>query len=205
MDFNSSIKRICVFGDSIAWGACDYEKGGWVERLKMGLLENTDIDVYNMGVSGDSTIELLKRFKTELELMKPEVVVVAIGINDTKYMDETKTCKVNLEDFRKNIFTLIEIAKEFNDKMIFIGLTSVDETKTMPRIHEGKTKFYENELIKKYDSVLSEVCDTNGIKFVSVFNQLKISDLEDGLHPNSQGHQIILSKVRMEIEAFLKN
>ena len=27
-------KRICVFGASITWGACDYEVGGWVARLR---------------------------------------------------------------------------------------------------------------------------------------------------------------------------
>ena len=45
MNINSTIKRICVFGDSITWGACDYEKGGCVERLKTDLLEHSDINV----------------------------------------------------------------------------------------------------------------------------------------------------------------
>ena len=45
---------ICVFGDSITWGASDYEKGGWVERLKTYLMKNkNDVDVYNLGVSGE--------------------------------------------------------------------------------------------------------------------------------------------------------
>jgi lysophospholipase L1-like esterase len=26
--------KILVFGDSIAWGAFDLEKGGWVEKIK---------------------------------------------------------------------------------------------------------------------------------------------------------------------------
>ncbi len=48
--------HICIFGDSITWGACDYEKGGWVERLKIYFLEHTDnIEVYNLGVSDDDS------------------------------------------------------------------------------------------------------------------------------------------------------
>lgn len=204
MDIDSTIKRICIFGDSITWGACDYEKGGWVERLKTDLLEHTDIDVYNFGVSGNSTVDLLARFDAEVEIMKPEVIIFAIGINDSNYLSDPNVLKVTLKDFEANILTLVNKARKITDKLIFVGLTSVDETKTKPRIHRGNTKYYENNIIQKYDSVIAKICQQEKIPFVSLFSLLTNSNLEDGLHPNSSGHRIIFDQVKPVIESLVQ-
>ena len=204
MDINSTINRICIFGDSIAWGACDYDKGGWVERLKTDLLMHSDIDVYNFGVSGETTVNLLDRFKTEVEIMKPELIVIAIGINDSKYLNDPKVTEVNLKEFETNIRTLISEARKITNRIIFVGLTPVDETKTKPRIHQGNTKFYGNKIIQDYNSVLASTCQQEGIQFIGLFNLLKSSDLEDGLHPNSNGHKIIFDQVKPIIEKLIR-
>ena len=60
--------KILIFGDSIIWGAFDTE-GGWATRLKKYFDENRKEDfnyqVYNLGVSGDTTEDLLDRFEFE--------------------------------------------------------------------------------------------------------------------------------------------
>jgi hypothetical protein len=56
--------NIIVFRDSIAWGACDYEKGGRVDRLKIKL-NPKDKDVYNCSISGNNTADVLKRFYSQ--------------------------------------------------------------------------------------------------------------------------------------------
>jgi len=56
---------ILVFGDSITWGTADFEHGGWVTRLFIELGRDFEIDVYNLGVSGDKTPDLLERFESE--------------------------------------------------------------------------------------------------------------------------------------------
>jgi lysophospholipase L1-like esterase len=61
--FYSIIETICVFGDSITWGAYDPERGGWVNRLRNDL-EKKEIESYNLGISGDTTADLLKRFNS---------------------------------------------------------------------------------------------------------------------------------------------
>ncbi|MCK9378783.1 MAG: SGNH/GDSL hydrolase family protein [Candidatus Moranbacteria bacterium] len=50
----------CIFGDSIIEGYYDdEEKNGWVNRLKSIF---SDDEIYNLGISGDSTENLLNRF-----------------------------------------------------------------------------------------------------------------------------------------------
>ena len=77
--FTAIIMVITVFGDSVAWGAFDEKKGGWVDRFK---LHHSDC-VYNLGVSGDKSFDLLKRFQVECVARKPNVIFFAVGINDS--------------------------------------------------------------------------------------------------------------------------
>ena len=46
---------ICVFGDSVAWGAYDTDAGGWVNRLWLHCADNArEIDVYNLSIAGST-------------------------------------------------------------------------------------------------------------------------------------------------------
>ncbi|MDP3998378.1 MAG: hypothetical protein Q8P89_02085 [bacterium] len=63
--------HILAFGTSTTYGAWDIE-GGWVQRLRRFLDEKIitanyehDYFVYNLGVSGDKSADILERFETE--------------------------------------------------------------------------------------------------------------------------------------------
>lgn len=198
--------NIYIFGDSIVWGACDYEKGGWVERLKSYLMQNKeDVDVYNLGVSGNNTQDLLKRFDVEIKARKSEIsemIIIAVGINDSQYIKKREDPQVSLMEFGENIAVLLEKARKITNRVIFVGLTKVDESKVMP-IPWDETKYYENRVIQNYDSVVGEVCQKQGVPFISLFSVLTNQDLEDGLHPNSSGHEKIFKKVFEIVEPML--
>ena len=77
-------KRICVFGASITWGAFDDKKGGWVNRLKLiNFAQGNCIDIHNLGISGNTTNELLERIDTELFARNPDLIIFSIGANDS--------------------------------------------------------------------------------------------------------------------------
>lgn len=205
--------NICVFGDSIAWGACDYKHGGWVALLRNYFEERggmplgingalTDVLVYNLGVSGDNTDDLLKRIETECKVREPNMVVITIGINDSQYVRSERTRRVPLKKFQKNIGNLYKIAKRYSEKIVFIGLTNVDESKTKP-IPWSTDEEYDNKSIKEYNVVIKQFCSENSLKFIEMYNALEPRDLEDGLHPNSQGHQKMFEKIKPEIEELL--
>ena len=79
-------KRICVFGDSITRGAFDFKKGGWANRLKVFSWEKGGMSVYELGVSGDTSFDIVRRFDVELDVMKKrfDTIVFAIGLNDVQ-------------------------------------------------------------------------------------------------------------------------
>lgn len=191
--------RICVFGDSITWGACDYEKGGWATRLRNYLEKHNDVAVYNLGINGDTTEGLLRRFDAEAGERKPDIVAFAIGVNDSKYFGEKDKPNVPLDKFSVNIQRLAEKARKFTDKIVFVGITPVDEKRTMPTSWNPK-KSYDNESIARYDAVVEDFCKKERLFYIPMKDVIQIEDLEDGLHPNSAGHEKMFRKILLEIE-----
>lgn len=158
---------ICIFGDSITWGASDFEKGGWANRLR-NYLEHKDKGdkIYNLGIGGDTT-----------------------------YINSPDNTTTGIKTFRKNLRLLTEETKLFTDKIIFIGLTTVDETKTKPTSW-NKFLFYDNENITIYNDAIKNFCLNKNIPFIKI-SALNNKDFEeDGLHPNSQGHEKIFNTVK---------
>lgn len=193
--------NICVLGDSITYGGYDPIAGGWVTLLRNYFEKKYEgeIHTYNLGVAGDNTDGLLKRIKNELEPREPEIIVLAIGINDTQYIYSKNDYRVTVDEFQKNIKEIFEMAKKFTSKIVFMGLTAVDETKTTPT-NWNKDKFYKNERIELFNEFIEKFCRENNMEFVEVDNLLNNQDLDDGLHPNTEGHKKIFEKVRPVIE-----
>ncbi len=189
-------KTICIFGDSITWGAWDPEKGGWGARLRSYFeTNNVEINVYNCGVSGDNTDDLLQRFKIEAIAREPNIIIFAIGINDSQYINSKDNPRVSIEKFQNNLQELVSQAKQITSKIIFVGLTKVDELKTIP-ISWDKIKYYDMENVSKYNSIIKNFCQKNKLTFINMLDLLRNEDLEEGLHPNINGHKKMFEKIK---------
>jgi len=189
--------KICVFGDSIAYGAYDPVNGGWVTLLRNYLEEKYEGEVltYNLGVCGETSEDLVKRFKNEAVIRKPDLIVFAIGANDVKHQ---KNIEVPFKLFEKNINFLVTQAKEITDKIVFLGVTPVDEKFTTPR-DKPPYNFRENKDIDRLNKILKEICLEEKLVFVLVEGML-VDDLDDGLHPNTNGHKKIFGIVRPVVD-----
>lgn len=204
--------QILVFGDSVVWGAWDKE-GGWVARLRKFLdkrtlsipeFHNTDfLMVYNLGVSGDSSGWLLKRFEPEvMQRLKEKdrtIIIIAIGKNDSCFLENKKSFMTPPKQFEKNIQKLISLSRKYSSKIIFVGTAMIDETKTMP-IYWNKNMHCRNEHLKQYNDIIKSVCAKKKIRFIDIYGKFAKTDykklLEDGLHPNSEGHKMIFETVK---------
>ena len=202
--------KILVFGDSIVYGAWDREKeGGWVQRLRKLLDEkhfiesDFDYSVYNLGVSGNTIGELLERFEFEtkqrLEEGEEIIIIFQIGINDSQWLLSQNNFRVPPEKFKENIQKLINIAQKFTSKTVFLGLTPVEDRKVNP-IPWAPEKSYRNEYVEEYNKIIKSTCSKNKIPFIEIFEEWVKSDyknlLEDGAHPNSEGHKKIFETVK---------
>jgi len=192
---------IGVWGDSIVYGSCDQEGLGWVGRLRKKITPNEDrTAVYNRGICGDTTKDLLARFPVEFSSIKPDVVVFAIGINDSGYRQEKSNNVVPLEEAKSNFRKLIDTAKTSAQKVVAIGLTKVTELLVSPLPGSSTEKSFSNDLIQTYNQELKAVAETANIAYLDVYELLGEDDLADGIHPNAQGYE----KLYAAISAFLK-
>lgn len=189
-------KNICIFGDSITWGKFDTEKGGWADRLKIFLEEKSDdFEVYNLGVSGNITEDVFKRFETESKVRQANILIFSIGINDSLYINSKDNPLTPLDKFKSNLKDLIAKSRKFTEEIIFVGLTDVDESKTMP-IPWKTGAYYDKENIAVYDQSLKSICEEEKVYYVSMEGIIDLDDLEDGVHPNSKGHEKIYLRVK---------
>lgn len=198
-------KRVVIFGDSITWGANDYEMGGWVSRLRSDLESNSEdyYSIYNQGISGDNTEDLLFRFEVEAAARKREkaeenIVIFAIGINDSQNIEKKDNFAVKPKQFENNLKKLIELSKKYYDKIVFIGLTNVDEKKTVP-IPWSKDKSYYSRDVKMYDKIIEKIAKQNNCKYIEMFDLVSLNEMKDGLHPDSIGHKKMYLKIKTEL------
>lgn len=195
---------ISIFGDSITFGRGDDLNRGWCGRLKE-YFESKDYYncLYNLGICGDTTKTLLERFDSEAKArikfirdQDRQVIVFSIGINDSRLLSKQKIAETEINDFEKNIQTLIDKAKKHTREIIFIGLTPVNESITSN--YEGTT--FTNKRINLFNSKIKEICKKNGLPFFDLFKEFSELDyfelLSDGLHPNSEGYVEIFELVK---------
>jgi len=203
------MSQFLVFGDSIAYGSWD-KAGGWVQRLRAFIEEKYPEEhlVYNLGVSADTTNSLLERLEFETQKRGSErnqrrgsatILIFQIGANDSVFLSTKKGFWVSQEKFRYNIEEIIKISKKFSKSIFFVGLTPVDEDKTQPVVWDKRVT-YENSSIKKYNEILKEVCSAKNVHFIEIFDKFFKSNykklLQDGVHPNSEGHEKIFRIVK---------
>lgn len=195
--------NILFFGDSITWGAWD-EDGGWVNRIKK-IVDKKIIssnfgyyhDIYNIGISGDNTNDLLERFDSETLSRVDEdnqtIFVFAIGINDSQFVKEIGN-RIPVDQFENNLRKLVIKARSHGDKIIFVGLFPTDDSKTDPTIWDSN-KSYKLEYVSQYNKIIEKVAKDESLEFIDIYNEFISKNykelLIDGLHPNTEGHKQI--------------
>jgi lysophospholipase L1-like esterase len=198
--------NVLIFGDSITLGAWD-TKGGWADRLKRYFYQrsvNSKLteynEVYNLGRSGDTTNEIVKRFDSETKVRMwgdpLTILIFAVGVNDSIIIDNIE--KVPTNKFKKNVEKIIQKAQKYTDKIVFLDLLPVDESKVSP-IPWSPRESLSNNSIDKYNNILKTMIDASNCRLVNVSSDFAGQDykslLEDGVHPNSRGHELIYEKV----------
>jgi len=193
--------RIICFGDSITRGENDSEKGGWVDRLKahcMKLFLKTrkdEICVFNMGIGGETTEGLVKRFVSEFDtrLLKDgsNIVTLAYGANDIALLNGKNT--VSLEKFHDNLNSCIEHALKQNATVYLINILPVLED-------DNNIKKRSLKDILKYNDILLSIAQKQNIHFIDVHSKFDLTKEDlltyDGVHPNAEGHEKLFNIVK---------
>ncbi|WP_426095502.1 SGNH/GDSL hydrolase family protein [Flavobacterium sp. DSR2-3-3] len=153
----------------------------------------------NRGISGQTSPQILIRFRADVIALKPATVVILAGINDIA----GNTGPSTLEMIANNIFSMAELAKANQIKVILCSVLPAYDFSWKPNQNPAEKVVALNKMIKKY-------ADANNILYVDYFsamaderNGLKTAYSEDGVHPNKVGYQIMAALAEKAITKVL--
>lgn len=169
-------KRVVFMGDSIT--------DGWITTSPEFFAGRPYID---RGISGQTTPQMLVRFREDVIALKPKVVVMLAGTNDIAGNTGPSTLKM-IED---NIESMAVLAKAAKIKVILSSVLPAYDYPWKPGLQPAEKIATLNQWIKKYaqdngciylDYYSSMVDDRKGLK--AVYSS-------DGVHPNKAGYKVM--------------
>ncbi len=205
-----TMSKILVFGGSSVYGFWDHQ-GGWVNRLR-SYVDKKNVSekqyfcqVYNQGIDGDSTKNVLDRFdfETKFRLRTAEkdekvALIFQVGANDSQYIKSKDKKRATIEQMSNNLLNIVKIARVYTPFIFFVGLNLIDEKLTNPTQRNSDIYFH-NHAIMNYNEVIKNFCKENEIVFIqTIDNPPNISF--DGIHSDSIGHEIIFEQVKRVLE-----
>lgn len=193
-------KTIVFVGDSITEGAGDDEKGGWTRRLESKLPPH--VRAVHAGVGGDSILLILQRAQRDVFAHDPQLIVLAVGINDS-HLDGTGANWVERGEYERGLDRFADLAGEL--PLVVVGLTPIDDVRTSPIADDA---IYTNQASIEYDAILRAFAARRGFVYVPIAEHFAREGgagqlTTDGLHPTPRGHQIIADAVWAALEPLL--
>jgi lysophospholipase L1-like esterase len=141
----------------------------------------------NRGISGQTTPQMLVRFRPDVINLKPAVVVILAGTNDIA----GNTGPSTLEMIMDNLISMAELAKANQIKVVLSSVLPVFDYPWKPGLQPAEKIIALNVMIKNY-------AEKNGFVYLDYFSAtvderkgLKKELSGDGVHPNEAGYKIM--------------
>ncbi len=172
----SGEKRVVFMGDSIT----DF----WITNDSSFFSNNPYFD---RGISGQTTGQMLVRFREDVINLKPKVVVILAGINDIAENNGPS----KLEDVFGNIVSMAELAKVSGIEVVLSSVLPAAAFPWRPTINPVEKVKTLNEMIKAY-------ADKNNLVYLDYFiamaddkRGLPANLSKDGVHPTLEGYKVM--------------
>jgi lysophospholipase L1-like esterase len=169
-------KRVVFMGNSIT--------EGWI-RIRPAYFSGRSY--INRGISGQTTPQMLLRFRSDVIDLKPKVVVILAGTNDIA----GNTGQSTLEMIEGNFMSMVELAKANKIKVILCSVLPASSYSWRPEVHPA-------EKIAQLNVWIKEFAVKNGITYVDFYSPLvneqkgmKAEYSPDGVHPNEAGYKVM--------------
>ena len=182
--------RVVFLGDSITdyWKLPDYFPGK---------------PYINRGIDGQTTPEMLVRFRQDVIALHPKVLVVLAGTNDIAGV----TGPTSDEDIEANYASMAELAHAHSIRMVFASILPVHNY-----THDAEESFAlrPRARILALNKWLKDYCAKNGFVYLDYFSalvdergMLKRTLADDGLHPTDAGYKIMAPLAEKAIQKAL--
>jgi lysophospholipase L1-like esterase len=145
----------------------------------------------NRGIGGQTTPQMLVRFREDVINLQPKVVVILAGTNDIA----GNTGPMSLDEIEANYASLAELAGAHRIRVVYSSVLPVHNyTPQSEELFAQRSPAKTLEL----NRWLKNYCAANGCVYLDYFSAmvddkglLKKDLAEDGLHPNKAGYKIM--------------
>ncbi|MBT8239584.1 MAG: SGNH/GDSL hydrolase family protein [Croceitalea sp.] len=155
----------------------------------------------NRGIGGQTTPQMLLRFRQDVIDLKPAIVVILAGTNDIA----GNTGPMTLELIRDNILSMVELAQSNNIIPIVASVLPAFDYPWRPGLQP-------NIKIPKLNAMLFKISNEKKIMYLDYFtamadenNGLPKALASDGVHPTKEGYKIMEKLLEKAISDSLKN
>jgi lysophospholipase L1-like esterase len=181
--------RVVYMGDSIT----DF----WVNNDSTFFSSNNYID---RGISGQTTGQMLLRFRQDVIGLQPKVVVILAGINDIAQNNGPE----RMEDIFGNIVSMAQLAKANGIKVV---ISSVLPAFTLP----WRPAINPVPLVNELNTELKNYAEQNNIVYLDYFTAmadarpgLPAELSKDGVHPTLTGYKVMEPLAQKAIQKALQ-
>ncbi|ULQ56959.1 GDSL-type esterase/lipase family protein [Flavihumibacter rivuli] len=183
-------KRVVFMGNSITEGWQQFDSSFW--EPSKGYI--------NRGISGQTTPQMLLRFRQDVIDLKPAAVVILAGINDIA----GNTGPATIESIFGNIRSMAELARASGIRVIICSVVPANRFPWRPGVQPADKVIELNGLLKAYaakhklgyvDYFSAMVDDQKGLKDALTY---------DGVHPNLAGYKVMGPLVEAVIRKVVK-
>ena len=144
----------------------------------------------NRGIGGQTSPQMLVRFRTDVVNLNPKAVVIMAGTNDIA----GNTGLISIENTAENIFSMAEIAMANNIAVYICSTLPAIDFLWSPGLEPASK-------IVKLNTILKSYCKENGLTYVDYYaamadadGGLKVPDYtaaNDLVHPNKEGYKVM--------------
>ncbi len=200
---------IVAIGDSITqadthWTVQGHKntiQGGWVTRLE-NLLKNDfpdEYEVVNKGINGDTALGVLRRLDRDVTLLRPDIIIIAIGTNDifARLSADPNSTPDSYQATMARIFNQLQLNLR-DTPVLVLGMT----TSLRKYAHMRFGNFLPQQDVMQtvfddYNNVLRELTTDYKSFYIDLPFQWP-EDVEeswkfcaDGIHPNDAGYDLM--------------
>jgi lysophospholipase L1-like esterase len=155
----------------------------------------------NRGISGQTTPQMLIRFRPDVIALKPKVVVILAGINDIAGNTGPSTPEMT----ENNLTSMAELAKANNIRVVLASILPAAGFPWRPGINPV-------DQIREINRWIQDYCNRNGYTYLDYYSAMADpssgmkKDLTiDGVHPNAAGYAVMTPLAENAISEALKH
>lgn len=183
-------KRVVFMGNSIT--------EGWIKIHPEFFAGKAYI---NRGISGQTTPQMLLRFRADVIKLKPKAVLILAGTNDIAGNTGPSTLGM-IED---NIISMTQLAKANGIKVILCSVLPAFDYPWKPGLEPAEKIAKLNKMIKEYAAKSGSLYLDYYSSLVDERKGLKAEYSKDGVHPNAEGYSVMEPLAEKAIAKVLKS